>query len=64
MMEKYAFDLKAEDRIIDRHTGEVIVIDLITIDEETERVIVEAHTDEHGDPWDKVLDPNAQVKVV
>ena len=38
--------------------------DLITIDEETERVIVEAHTDEHGDPWDKVLDPNAQVKVV
>lgn len=64
MIVKYAFDLKVDDKIIDRHTGEVVIIEKLERDEETDRIQVFAYTEEHGDPWDKVLHADAQIKVV
>jgi hypothetical protein len=64
MTVKYAFDLKIEDRIIDRHTGEVVIIERLDRDEETDKITVIAYTEEHGDPWDKILEADSQIKVV
>ena len=62
-MKKYAIDLQPEDVIIDPHTGETIIIELLTRLPDQGKVQVTARYDESGEGWDRTLDFDSQVKV-
>lgn len=59
---KYASDLTIDDKIIDRHTHRVILIDGFGPD--TVGVEVYGFYEDNGEDWSRVLDHDAQIKVV
>jgi hypothetical protein len=63
MTRKYVSDLTLSDVIIDRHTGREIVIEYFEPIEELDKIMVFAHYDDNGDPWDRPLSPDSEIKV-
>jgi hypothetical protein len=61
---KYASDLTVEDKIIDRHTHRVIIIEKFLEPTEPDTVVVSGYYEDNGDDWSPVLDADAQMKVV
>ena len=64
MTEKYAVDVIAPLRIIDRHTDEVVVIDWIDPVPERDELVFEGYFEESGEPWERVLSWDSRLKVV
>lgn len=62
-MRKYAVDLTGEDVIIDPHTNREIIIDLLDSLPRHDKVLIVGHYDDNGDPYDRTLDYDSQVKV-
>lgn len=62
MMEKYAYDLNSTDKIIDRHSGRIIEIELLESNDVA--VQITAHYEDNGDAYDRSLILDAPVKVV
>lgn len=64
MTNKYAVDIIAPTKIIDRHTGDIVVIDNIEPIDETDRLLFDGYFEESGTDWTRVLDWDSVVKVV
>lgn len=60
-MNKYAIDLTTDDKIIDRHTKQTVVIDWL--EPETSAVVVSGYYVDTGDDWTRRLDFDSVVKV-
>lgn len=59
---KYAIDLSIDDKIIDRHTGRVIVLD--GLDGDHDIVHVSGYFEDNGEDWTRTLDCDSQIKVL
>jgi hypothetical protein len=65
MTEKYAVDVIAPTEIIDRHTGEVIVVENIEeVPGQDDKLLFDAYFKETGTDWTRTLDYDSIVKVV
>jgi hypothetical protein len=65
MTDKYAVDVIAPTEIIDRHSGEVIVVENIEeIEGLEDKLLFDAYYKESGTDWTRILDYDSIVKVV
>ena len=65
MTDKYAVDIIAPTEIIDRHTGEVVVVENIEeIEGQDNKLLFDAYFKESGTDWTRILDWDSIVKVV
>lgn len=61
-MKKYAVDLTSNDKILDKHTGETVIIDWIEeLDKDQLRVY--GYTETHGDDWTRTLTADSIVRI-
>ena len=60
---KYAVDIIAPTKIIDRTTGETVIIDTIETIPNTDLLLFFGYFEEDGTPWERQLDWDSKVKV-
>jgi len=61
-MKKYAVDLTTDDKIIDKHTERVVVIDKFG-DTDPDHVLVYGYYEDNGDDWTRPLSADSIVRI-
>lgn len=66
MTKKYAHDVIAPCVILDKHTGERVVIDHIERIEDTDSLLFMGYFDgdSNGEPYDRVMDDDSVIRMV